>query len=143
MLTTVTQYQALVDNSVRLRSAIRVLLGTYNQARRNVVPITVLPPGETVGMVGQRGGHFTAGGARIAHPSAYAKRGWSNMRYKCSTLCIHVTPAWLCEHIPAELLRACAPPSRRALTNALVPVTDDMIHAALAALCQTRVVTEP
>lgn len=44
---------------------------------------------------GRSGGFFTMGGTRIHHPSAYAKKGWSNMQYCCSTLRIVVGRGWL------------------------------------------------
>jgi hypothetical protein len=31
---------------------------------------------------GKRGGWFTRGGTPVRHPSAYAKRGWSNLVYR-------------------------------------------------------------
>jgi hypothetical protein len=50
----------------------------------NAVPVmegAVLAPV----LIGSKGGHFTKGGDPIAHPTAYAKRGWSNMVYRAST----------------------------------------------------------
>jgi hypothetical protein len=46
----------------------------------------------------QRGDHYhyeTRGGERISHPSAYSKRGWSNMIYCCSTIRVEVGRDWL------------------------------------------------
>ena len=44
---------------------------------------------------GTRGGFYTRGGTPIAHPSAYAKKGFSNMVYHTSTRQIHVGAMWL------------------------------------------------
>lgn len=45
-------------------------------------------------VIGERGGHFTRGGARILHPSAYSRRGWSNMIYQTSSLRVQVGRDW-------------------------------------------------
>lgn len=39
--------------------------------------------------------YLTAGGALIEYPVAYARTGWSNMRYDYSTLRVEVGSAWL------------------------------------------------
>lgn len=41
----------------------------------------------------------TRGGRRIYHPSAYAKRGWSNMVYCPSTLSVEVGQDWLIKNL--------------------------------------------
>lgn len=41
-------------------------------------------------LVGGYGGYYTRGGRPIYHPTAYSKKGWSNMVYQCSTLKIYV-----------------------------------------------------
>jgi hypothetical protein len=41
-------------------------------------------------VTGKRGGHFTKGGARIDHPAAYSRHGWSNMVYRSDTRVITV-----------------------------------------------------
>lgn len=37
----------------------------------------------------------TRGGRRVYHPNAYAKRGWSNLVYVCSTYRVEVGREWL------------------------------------------------
>ena len=61
------------------------------------VPIYVVDGDQPPKAYGARGGHFTRGGTRIDHPSAYSKTGWSNMVYICSTLKIKVGRQWLCD----------------------------------------------
>lgn len=47
------------------------------------------------------GWHYeTMGGRIIHHPSAYKKRGWSNMRYIGSTVRVEVGVGWLIRHCP-------------------------------------------
>lgn len=55
------------------------------------IPGSLMPPKLT----GKRGGWFTIGGTMIYHPNAYAKKGWSNMTYRCSTRVIYVGANWL------------------------------------------------
>jgi hypothetical protein len=66
----------------------------------NHVPVKVLPGGALAPrLLGKRGGHFTRGGSRISHPSAYGRKGWSNMVYHCSTQRIVVGERWLAENV--------------------------------------------
>lgn len=44
---------------------------------------------------GRWGGWYTRGGQIINHPSAYARVGWSNMIYRCSTRRIDVGCFWV------------------------------------------------
>jgi hypothetical protein len=58
---------------------------------RNNAPIEVIPSSDQAPkVIGQSWHYETAGGARIWHPSAYSKRGWSNMRYCHSTVRVTV-----------------------------------------------------
>lgn len=41
----------------------------------------------------------TMGGRRIYHPSAYSRRGWSNMRYVGSTIRVEVGRDWLAARV--------------------------------------------
>lgn len=43
---------------------------------------------------GEQGGYYTKGGSPIYHPNAYAKRGWSNMEYRCSTIAALTPKDW-------------------------------------------------
>jgi len=54
------------------------------------VPIVRVTGDSAPVVTGSRGGHFTLGGTRIAHPSAYSRRGWSNMVYRSDTRVITV-----------------------------------------------------
>lgn len=66
------------------RTEIRKIFGASN-----AVPVL---PGYVLGpvIVGESGGFFTRSGSRIAHPSAYAKKGFSSMSYRRSTVRIIV-----------------------------------------------------
>lgn len=66
------------------RHLLRSLIGVSNN-----VPIVVEDVTEPK-LTGSYGGWFTKGGDPIRHPSAYAKRGRSNMVYKRSTLKITI-----------------------------------------------------
>ncbi len=44
---------------------------------------------------GKSGGYFTKAGYKISKPSAYKKKGWSNMEYRKSTKVITVGEDWL------------------------------------------------
>jgi len=57
-------------------------------------PIKLIP-GDSPPVLRGRSFHYeTRGGRKIYHPSAYSKRGWSNMRYVPSTICIEVGENW-------------------------------------------------
>ena len=43
--------------------------------------------------------YATKGGSVIYHPSAYSKKGWSNMIYHCSTIHVEVGIEWLKENL--------------------------------------------
>jgi hypothetical protein len=42
--------------------------------------------------------HETRGGTWVRYPSAYRRRGWSNLVYVCSTLTVYVGEEWLKQH---------------------------------------------
>lgn len=42
----------------------------------------------------------TRGGTPVRHPSAYSRKGWSNLVYHHSTLCVRVGVDWLSTRIP-------------------------------------------
>lgn len=58
-------------------------------------PIAIVEGDDPPGTVGESWHYETKGGRRIYHPSAYSKRGWSNMVYCGSTKAIEVGRAWL------------------------------------------------
>lgn len=75
-----------VKTTPQLRTRIRSLFGLE---RRTNIPVIVVS-GYGLTLKGKKGGHYTKGGTPVSHPSAYAKRGWSNLIYQKSTLCIEV-----------------------------------------------------
>ena len=83
--------ESTVITTPRQRQAVRDLFGCHNH-----VPVKVIRGGHLrPTKLGRRGGHFTRGGSPIMHPSAYSKRGWSNMIYRCSTQRIYVGELYL------------------------------------------------
>lgn len=76
-----------------LRSRVRAQFGL--ERSRNI-PVNVLPDSDQAPeLSGTAGGFFTRGGTPIAFPSAYARRGWSNMFYQCCTREISVGAKWI------------------------------------------------
>jgi len=73
-----------LDNQID--AALRRACGVSN----NQVLIVRIAGDSSPVVTGSRGGHFTKGGARIDHPSAYSRRGWNNMVYECDTRVITV-----------------------------------------------------
>ena len=59
------------------------------------LPVEIIDGDAPPTVTGERGGHFTRGGQRIHHPSAYGRVGWSNMVYRSSTLAVTVGRTWL------------------------------------------------
>jgi hypothetical protein len=59
------------------------------------IPIQVVPGNVAPYFAGSAWHYETAGGSRIWHPSAYASKGWSNMRYIASTRRVVVGVEWL------------------------------------------------
>jgi hypothetical protein len=58
-------------------------------------------------LVTYRGGWYTRGGTPITHPSAYGKKGWSNMIYVAASDRTHLTVSavWMALHrIPITAL---------------------------------------
>jgi hypothetical protein len=76
----------MIETTSKQRSAIRKLKNASNH-----VPVFVIPGSYQKPILsGEYGGYFTKGGARIDSPNAYAKKGWSNMEYRRSTLSIAI-----------------------------------------------------
>lgn len=73
----------------KIRTKIREKFGAPNNVP--VIEADVICPM----LIGESGGFFTKGGTRISHPSAYAKKGFSNMCYICSTYVIKVPKRFL------------------------------------------------
>jgi|GEM_PF-4863577 len=80
----------------KLESAIRAFVRREANVRNSQVPvIEVEEEGHAPIVIGTQGGWFTRGGARIAHPTAYAKVGWSNMEYWGDDRYILVGARWI------------------------------------------------
>jgi len=75
---------------IRLDNQIDAKLRRQCAVSNNQVRIVRITGDSPPVVTGSRGGHFTLGGTRINHPSAYSKRGWSNMVYHCDTRVITV-----------------------------------------------------
>jgi hypothetical protein len=69
----------------RERSRVRALFGVSS-----AVPVIESPEVSKPELTGSPGGFFTRGGSRIYYPSAYSRKGFSNMVYHCSTRMILV-----------------------------------------------------
>jgi len=67
----------------RLDAAIDAKLRRLCGVLNNQVRIVRLSGDSAPVITGERGGHFTKGGVRINNPSAYSRKGFSNMFY-CS-----------------------------------------------------------
>lgn len=59
------------------------------------IPVQVIKGDYHPNLIGYAGGHFTKSGDRIVHRGAYAKKGFSNMIYRTSTLRIVVGEGWI------------------------------------------------
>jgi len=58
-------------------------------------PVEVVEGNSCPKLVGDSFHYQTLGGTRIWHPSAYSKKGWSNMRYVNSTVRVEVGAKWM------------------------------------------------
>ena len=74
----------------RIDAAIDARLRKSCRVSNNRVPIVRITGDSGPTITGEPGGHFTKGGDRIAHPTAYSRRGWSNIVYACDTRVITV-----------------------------------------------------
>lgn len=85
-----------VPTTSRQRTKVREVLGLRTTT---TIPVRVIPGGALAPrLVGRRGGHYTRGGSRVYHPSAYSRKGWSNLVYRTSTRRIYVGERWIAEH---------------------------------------------
>jgi len=66
--------------------------------RGDSVAIVLSDDDSAPAMAGESYHYETLGGRRIWHPSAYSRRGWSNMRYVGSTRRLVVGEEWIIEH---------------------------------------------
>jgi hypothetical protein len=74
------------------RTQIRRIAGA---TRAGSPPIEVVEGDQAPELVGSSWHYETMGGTYIQHPGAYAKTGWSNMRYVGSTRRVRVGQGWL------------------------------------------------
>jgi hypothetical protein len=96
---------------VELSISTRRIVRNSANASRNNLPINVVDGASEPTECGSSWHYETRGGTYISHPSAYARFGWSNMVYCCSTRCVEVGRDWLVargllESNPAEKLAA-------------------------------------
>lgn len=78
-----------MDNQIRKK--IRAACGQSGTP----YPIEIVDGDNPPRLVGESSGYVTRGGRKIYHPSAYSKRGWSNMVYSPSTMRIEVGQDWI------------------------------------------------
>lgn len=79
-------------------------LNTRRQVRRianadNNLPVVVVPGNAAPTRKGSSYHWETRGGTRIMHPSAYSRKGWSNIVYCGSTRRVEVGQDWLASHM--------------------------------------------
>jgi hypothetical protein len=82
-------------------------LNTRRQVRQianadSNIPVEVVDGDQAPKREGQGFGWETRGGTPIRHPSAYARKGWSNIVYVRSTRCVTVGREWLAKHMGRE-----------------------------------------
>jgi hypothetical protein len=77
-------------------------------ASRPNLPVEIIDGDSAPRECGESWHYETRGGTVIAHPSAYARTGWSNMEYCPSTRRVEVGRQWLVAHglLPAATLAA-------------------------------------
>lgn len=73
------------------RSRIRAMVGR----RGSHYPIMIMPGAAAPRLVGESWHFATRAGKYVRFPSAYRKRGWSNLVYVPSSLTIEVGEEWL------------------------------------------------
>jgi len=81
--------------NVTLSAIARRIVRSAANASRNNLPVEVIAGCAAPEERGHSWHYETRGGTRISHPSAYAKFGWSNMVYVCSTRRVEVGIDWL------------------------------------------------
>lgn len=76
----------------QIRRMVREYLGV---GKCNQIPVGITEPFQFPKLTGERGGYFTRGGVRITYPSAYGRKGRSNMVYRRDTRIITVGQPWI------------------------------------------------
>lgn len=69
------------------------------------IPVCVDSTDHPPRLEGECGGFFTRTGIPITYPSAYARKGWSSMRYVRSSQRIIVGVLWISQHIPQAMVQ--------------------------------------
>ena len=64
-------------------------------------PVIVTAGNSAPFIAGEYGNWTTRGGTPVRYPSAYAKVGWSNLVYTCSTIDLRVGFEWLRANMPS------------------------------------------
>lgn len=78
---------------MKISTVIRKIANAHNSC-----PIKIIHGDSPPEMVGKSYHYTTKGGSVIYHPSAYSKKGWSNMIYVNSTIRVEVGDNWLLSH---------------------------------------------
>lgn len=74
----------------------RAIRRSANESYNTRIPIRIVPGIALAPRSVGEGWHYeTTGGTRIYHPSAYSRKGWSNMRYIPSSRRIEVGELWV------------------------------------------------
>jgi len=79
---------------IRIASQYRAYVRAQTRAPHHV-PVTVVDGTAAPALTGESYHYETRGGRRVYHPSAYAKKGWSNLVYCPSTISVEVGRDWL------------------------------------------------
>lgn len=79
-----------VNLTLAARRAVRIAADSENN-----LPVVVVSGAMEPTRKGRGFRYETRGGTVISHPSAYSRRGWSNMVYRCSTRRVEVGIEWL------------------------------------------------
>ena len=74
----------------RIDASIDARLRKQCKVSNNRVRIVRITGDSAPVITGELGGHFTRGGDRIMHPTAYGRKGFGNMVYRCDSRVITV-----------------------------------------------------
>lgn len=100
-------------STYKLRKALADQLG---EALRDISSVEIVNGDSPPALHGERKSfhHETRGGRLISHPSAYSKKGWSNIVYVGASY-YHATvgAAWIIQNLPGKLEEITFGPARR------------------------------
>jgi hypothetical protein len=91
---TLATLQAEVDDNQALRRQVREAAG-----ESHAYPVQVVEGDAAPRLMGDSFHWETRGGTLVSHPSAYSRKGWSNLVYCGSTLTLEVGAGWLRSHL--------------------------------------------